>query len=243
MKNIKCLDYESEATEDWVYSGMISFKMPVVGREKNSPKVYIIVISICFPTVNVFLEGDRAGGWNFWMRQALYGGEVESPAVERDPERCSLGSWPPHGVCYEGPHNKIPRIPNNSTESNHGFRLIHSLSPCIYPILSFPYCNPTEEFFSTWRWKVHNRLLTNNHASPGYRWCMQWCHRRPMSGLYLPYQIFPRCLANEHIHYDVDENLWPNPQDRVDEDIEEQWGTLQLTCYCRPTVFFYLFFL
>ncbi len=24
----------------------------------------------------------------------------------------------------------------------------------------------------------------------------------------------PRCLANENIHYDVDENLWPNLQDR-----------------------------
>ncbi len=55
--------YESEATEDWVSSGMISFKMPVFGREKKSPKFYIIVISIVFPTVNVFLEGGRAGSW------------------------------------------------------------------------------------------------------------------------------------------------------------------------------------
>ncbi len=39
---------------------MISFKMPVDGREKQSLKFYMIVISICFPTVNVFLEGDRA---------------------------------------------------------------------------------------------------------------------------------------------------------------------------------------
>ncbi len=45
-----------------------------------------------------------------------------------------------------------------------------------------------------------------------------------MSGLYLPYQkiFFPRCLTNDNIHYDVDENLWPNPQDRVDKNIEEQ---------------------
>ncbi len=41
INNIKCLDYESEATEDRVCAGMISFKMPVVGREKKSPKVYI----------------------------------------------------------------------------------------------------------------------------------------------------------------------------------------------------------
>ncbi len=43
-------------------SGMISFKMPVVGREKKSPKVYISYLSVfVFPTVHVFLEGDRAG--------------------------------------------------------------------------------------------------------------------------------------------------------------------------------------
>ncbi len=41
-----------------------------------------------------------------------------------------------------------------------------------------------------------------------------------MSGLFLPCQkfFFPRCLANENIHYDVDENLWPNPKDRVDKN-------------------------
>ncbi len=39
-----------------------------------------------------------------------------------------------------------------------------------------------------------------------------------MSGLYLPYQkIFSKILANENIRYDVDENLWPNPQDWVDK--------------------------
>ncbi len=41
-----------------------------------------------------------------------------------------------------------------------------------------------------------------------------------MSGLYLPCQIIffpPRSLTNENIHYDVDENLWPNPQNMVDK--------------------------
>ncbi len=32
--------------------------------------------------------------------------------------------------------------------------------------------------------------------------------------------FFPRCLTNENIHYDVDENLWPSPQDRVDKNIK-----------------------
>ncbi len=44
-----------------------------------------------------------------------------------------------------------------------------------------------------------------------------------MAGLDLPCQkiFFPRYLTNENIHYDVDENLWPNPQDRVDKNTEE----------------------
>ncbi len=110
------------------------------------------------------------------------------------------------------------------------------------PILPFPYCNPTEEFFSTWRWRVHNRLphkqVTLLQAiDDAYNdQCQAWiCHARRF--------FSPRCLTNENIHYDVDENLWPNPQDRVDKT-EEQWGTLQLTFYCRPNVVFsYLFYL
>ncbi len=47
MNNITCLDYESEATVDRVCSGMIRFKTPVVKSENKSPKLFIIVISIC----------------------------------------------------------------------------------------------------------------------------------------------------------------------------------------------------
>ncbi len=99
-----------------------------------------------FPTVNVFLEGDRAGSW--WK-----------PFIFLDEAGFTLAMtwrrvWEPSG--WERPRTMFS-IPNNSTECNHGFTSIHSLSPCIYPILPFPYCNPTEEFFSTWRWKVHNR--------------------------------------------------------------------------------------
>ncbi len=40
----KCMEnfeqhYESEATEDWVCSGMISFKLPLVEREKKTISV------------------------------------------------------------------------------------------------------------------------------------------------------------------------------------------------------------
>ncbi len=30
-------------------------------------------------------------------------------------------------------------------------------------------------------------------------------------------------VTNENIRYDVDENLWPNPEDRVDKNIEVQY--------------------
>ncbi len=55
--------YKSEATKDWVYSGVISFKMSVVGREKNPQNCISLLSVFVFPTVNVFLEGDRAGSW------------------------------------------------------------------------------------------------------------------------------------------------------------------------------------
>lgn len=49
-------------------------------------------------------------------------------------------------------------------------------------------------------------------------------------GFAMPEDFFSKIsLANENIHCDVVENLWPNPQDRVDENLEVQRGTLQLT--------------
>ncbi len=51
MNNIKCLDYESEATEDWVCSDMISFKMPVVGRKRKSYISISLLSVFVFPTI------------------------------------------------------------------------------------------------------------------------------------------------------------------------------------------------
>ncbi len=53
----KCMEnfeqhYESEATEDWVCSGMISFKLPLVGREKKKN-----IISICFSYSKCLFRG------------------------------------------------------------------------------------------------------------------------------------------------------------------------------------------
>ncbi len=121
-------------------------------------KIYIIVISICFSynTVNVFLEGDRAGSWwkhsYFWMRQALtwpwHGGEVERAQndVRWGPDH------PPLNVISMGPEFLATAL---SAIMISGPSTVYHV--VFTPILPFHYCNPTEEFFSTWRWKVHNR--------------------------------------------------------------------------------------
>ncbi|KAL3971880.1 SH2 domain protein 1A [Sarotherodon galilaeus] len=81
-----------------------------------------------------------------------------------------------------------------------------------------PFLNPIEEFFSTWRWKVYDRhphehvsLLQAMCEACGditAEQCQAWIrHAR---------RFFPRCLNNEDIHCDVDENLWPNVNDRLD---------------------------
>ncbi|XP_032886006.1 uncharacterized protein LOC116978827 [Amblyraja radiata] len=85
-----------------------------------------------------------------------------------------------------------------------------------------PLLNPIEEFFSTWRWKVYDRhphqqvtlLQAMDNACDDITadQCQAWIRHAQ--------RYFPRCLANENIYADVDENLWPNPQDRVDGDDE-----------------------
>ncbi len=157
--------YISEATEDWVCSGVISFKMPVVGRKKI-PKVYFIVIRICFSnnTVNVFLEGDRAGfnpakrwrrGWepSGWEGpRTMFSGGPNTPPTE-----CDLPNRRPHSkISAKGPEFLTTAL--RAIMVSGPSTVYH---PVFTPILPSPYCNQTEEFFSTWRWKVFNRLLTN----------------------------------------------------------------------------------
>ena len=75
-----------------------------------------------------------------------------------------------------------------------------------------------------WRWKVyemrpheqatHLQAMDDACNDITADQCQAWIrHAR---------RFFPRCLANENIHCDVDENLWPNPQDRVEGNIEVQ---------------------
>ncbi len=90
---------------------MISFKMPVVGREKI-PKNSISLLSVLvFPTVNVFLEGDRAGSW--W-KPFLFLDEAGQEMEESLRAQRLRGAqydvlwraWPPPTECdFEGTHS------------------------------------------------------------------------------------------------------------------------------------------
>ncbi len=145
---------------------------------------------------------------------------------------------PPLNVILRGPHSKISAMGPEflvTAQCSHGFRPIHSLSPYIYPHTPLSLRNPTEAFFSTWRWKVYNRPLTNKSL-----FCRPWMMCNDVTGDQCQAWVCHarRCLANENIYCDEDENLWPNPQDEVDENKEVQWGTLQLTFYCTVVVVF-----
>ncbi len=213
--------YKSEATEDWVCSGMISFKMPAVGRERNPPNSISLLSVFVFPTVNVFLQGDRAGSWwkpFIFLDEA--GQEMEEPSGWKGP-RTIFSGWsdhPPTECDFEGSQTKISAMGPEFLATALG--AMQSLSPCIYPHTSLFLTVTRLNIFSPHgggRFSIGFSQISP--SSPGHRWCLQ-C---PMSGLFLPNQ-----KDKSTIHYDVDENLWPNPQDRVDKNIEVQWGT-QLT--------------
>ncbi len=89
-----------------------------------------------------------------------------------------------------------------------------------------PFLNPIEEFFSAWRWKAYEHQARNQrsllHAMDAAcdditaDQCRGWLrHSR---------RFFPRCIARENIRCDVDENLWPDRQQRVDGQEGEEGG-------------------
>ncbi len=146
--------YESEATEDYVQVWSVS-RCLLLGERKNPPNSIRLLSVFVFPTVNVFLEDDRAGSW--WkpfifldeagqeMEECLRAQRLrgtQNDVLWGPPTECDFLGAPKQNQCNG------PTIPSDSTEMNHGFRPIHSLSPFIYPsILPFPYCIQTEEFF------------------------------------------------------------------------------------------------
>ncbi|KAM8747389.1 uncharacterized protein AB9X84_015425 [Acanthopagrus schlegelii] len=81
-----------------------------------------------------------------------------------------------------------------------------------------PFLNPIEEFFSAWRWKVydhqpHDQMSLLEAMDAGCREitadnCQGWIRHTK--------RFYPRCIALDNIRCDVDENMWPNPEDRRD---------------------------
>ncbi len=94
---------------------------------------------------------------------------------------------------------------------NQGF-----INLCLPPYS--PFLNPTEEFFSSWRWKVYERqpytrvnllqAIELACGDIGVEACQAWIrHARG---------FFPGCLARQNVACDVDEVLWPDPVRRND---------------------------
>ncbi|XP_060758415.1 uncharacterized protein LOC132869078 [Neoarius graeffei] len=81
-----------------------------------------------------------------------------------------------------------------------------------------PFLNPKEEFFSAWRWNVydhrpHDQMTLLDGMDAGCRDitaedCQGWIRHSK--------RFYPRCIGLEDIRCDVDENMWPNPDDRRD---------------------------
>ncbi len=190
--------YESEATEDWVCSGMISFKMSFVGRERKSLKVYMIVISISFSYSKCVLEGDRAEADEnhsyVWMRQTMRGRRVWEPSS-------CWGAGPPPTECgFDGPRREISAMGPEFLAT--ALRAIPVSGPSVYHLVFTPYSS----FLTVTRLKsvsphgggrfsigssqTITLLQTTDDASNDQ--CQAWiCHTRRM---------FPRSLANE-IYY------------------------------------------
>jgi len=95
---------------------------------------------------------------------------------------------------------------------------VHPRLICLFLPPYSPFLNPIEELFSTWRWKVydhqpHDQLSLLEAMDAGCRDitvddCQGWIRHSK--------RFYPRCIALDNIRCDVDENLWPNPEDRRD---------------------------
>ncbi|XP_019217583.1 uncharacterized protein LOC109203005 [Oreochromis niloticus] len=80
------------------------------------------------------------------------------------------------------------------------------------------FLNPIEEFFSSWRWKVydhhpHDQMSLLDAMNAG---CLEISAEDCQGWIRHARRFFPRCIALDDIRCDVDENLWPNGEDRVD---------------------------
>ncbi|XDV25490.1 hypothetical protein PO909_029406 [Leuciscus waleckii] len=89
-----------------------------------------------------------------------------------------------------------------------------------------PFLNPIEEFFSAWRWRVYEHQAQDQrallHAMDAA--CEDITGDQCRGWLRHSRRFFPRCIARENIRCDVDENLWPNREQRVDGQEDEDGG-------------------
>ncbi len=93
----------------------------------------------------------------------------------------------------------------------HGFRPMRNLPPCIYPH-TLPSLTRLRNFspHGDGRFMIGTLMNKSLFSRP---W-MTPAMTSPQTS------VRPGCLANENINCDVDENLWPNPQHRVDDTVE-----------------------
>lgn len=89
-----------------------------------------------------------------------------------------------------------------------------------------PFLNPIEEYFSAWRWRVYEHRAQDQrsllHAMDAE--CEDITGDQCRGWLRHARRFFPRCIARENIRCDVDENLWPDRQQRVDGQEGEDGG-------------------
>lgn len=89
-----------------------------------------------------------------------------------------------------------------------------------------PFLNPIEEYFSAWRWRVYEHRAQDQrsllHALDAA--CEDITGDQCRGWLRHARRFFPRCIARENIRCDVDENLWPDRQQRVDGQEGEDGG-------------------
>jgi transposase len=76
-----------------------------------------------------------------------------------------------------------------------------------------PFLNPIEELFPSWRWKVYDHRPHDQMflLDAMYAGCLDISAEDCQGWTRLAKILFFRCIAQ-----DVDENLWPNAEDRVD---------------------------
>ncbi len=148
--------------------------------EQENPQNSISLFSVfVFPTVNIFLEGDRAGSWwkpFIFLDEA--GQEIgESLRAQQKGPRTMFSGGPDHPPTecdLRGPHSKMSVMDSEFLATELKVQFITLYLP--------PYSQKLKSFCPRGRFSIGSQI---SPSSPGHRWCVQW----PMLDLYLPCQI------------------------------------------------------